>query len=151
MDFRTRLRATWSLLAGATLALAAVPFTLPPPIPWFVLVPAVFLTGTVVWWAMASDEPVSLRRGVIAGAVTGILSHVTFWAAVVVTTAIQGRPFFGPLENVAAVGVFSLVGILVAGVITAPIGAVAGALVALLQSRLGSTEGDSPETATAGR
>lgn len=151
MDSRTRTSATWSLLAGATLALAAAPFTLPPPVPGTILLPAVFITGTVVWWAMVSDDAVSLRRGVIAGALTGVLSHVTFWTAVVATAALQGTPLFGPLENVAAVGVFSLVGLLVTGVFTAAAGAVAGAVIASLQTRFGSAERPPSESAVAGR
>lgn len=151
MDSRTRTRTAWSVFAGAILALSAAPFTFLPPIPWTILVPAVFLTGTAVWWAMVSDETVSLRRGALAGAVTGVLSHVTFWAAVVVTAAVQGRPFFGPLENVVAVGVFSVIGIIVAGVFTAAAGAIAGALVALARARFGSAERGRTGTPAAGR
>ena len=122
------------MIAAVGLTVAAFPFALLAPIPASLLAPSVFLTGAAVWWAAMPEDDVSLCRGAMAGAATGLLSHFTFWLAVVVNEAVHGSPVGDPVESVVASGILSVLGIVVVGVVTVPIGAIAGVLLAYAQS-----------------
>ncbi|WP_226012323.1 hypothetical protein [Halomicrobium salinisoli] len=138
---RTRVR--WSLVAGAAMAAAAalfgllIPGVVPP-----VLAAAAFLTGTAVWWMVAPSDGGTVRRGLLAGGLAGLVTHVAYWTLLLLS---YGRPFViwgHRSSDVLQIAAYSAVGIALLGVLTVPLGAAVGGLVAAAQSRYGSPDSD---------
>lgn len=138
-----RARVRWSLVAGAAMAVAAGLFGLliPGVVPPF-LAAAAFLTGTAVWWAATTDEGSSVRRGLLAGGLTGLVTHVTYWSLFLLWGARPFRVWGQRSSDVLQVAAYSAVGVALLGALTVPLGALVGALVAAAQSRYGSAGGD---------
>ncbi|WP_225333428.1 hypothetical protein [Halomicrobium urmianum] len=138
-----RARVRWSLVAGTAMAAAAALFglLLPGVVPPFLAV-AAFLTGTAVWWVATTDEGSTVRRGLLAGGFTGLVTHVTYWSLLLLWGA---RPFraWGPRSSdVLQIAAYSAVGIALLGALTVPLGALVGGLVAAAQSRYDPSDSD---------
>lgn len=143
-----RARVRWSLVAGAAMAAAAALFGLliPGVVP-AVLAAAAFLTGTAFWWIVTPGDGGTVRRGLLAGGLTGLATHVAYWTLLLLS---DGRPFrvWGRRSSdVLQIAAYSTVGIALLGVLTVPLGALVGGLVAAAQSRYGSSDSDGEEDA----
>ena len=98
---------------------------------------AAFAVSFVLWRVICSrDRPLSVRRGALAGALTGLLAHPVAWYLAVVWTYSRGRPLFpggkpvGPIEGLPVSLVYAFFGVILTGWITVPAGAIAGWLLA---------------------
>jgi hypothetical protein len=125
----------------AVLAPGFVPFVIASCLGSAVLGPALW------WWAIVKPGHLSGRRGVGVGALGSVLVHPVVWYALFVEAYRSGRGtiFAGllatnPLRDLLSALAGSVLSLLLAGWITAPIGALAGGILALLQSKSGCQE-----------
>jgi hypothetical protein len=108
---------------------------------------AALLGPALWWWAIIKPDRLSTRRGIGVGALGGILVHplvlYTLFVEAYLTrqsTALPvGNPT-NPLLDLVSALLGGIMSVLFAGWITVPIGAMAGWIIALLQSRSGSQE-----------
>jgi hypothetical protein len=91
----------------------------------------------VLWRVLGSPaKALSTRRGVLAGALTGLLAHPVAWYLAVVWTYLRGHALFpnsklvGPIEGLPVSLVYSFFGLILTGWLTVPAGAIAGWLLA---------------------
>jgi hypothetical protein len=84
----------------------------------------------------ATSQPVSRRRGALAGALTGLLAHPVAWYLALVwnyllghTSSLGDKPS-NPLESLAGCLVMTFWSLLIVGWLTVPAGAVVGFLLA---------------------
>ncbi len=95
------------------------------------------------WWVIIKPDRLRVRRGIGVGALGGILAHplVLYILFVEAYVTRQSTPFFGnptnPFLDLISAVLGAVVTVLYAGWITVPIGALAGGVTALLQSRSG--------------
>ena len=94
---------------------------------------AASLTGFLSWWALlARPCAYSLRRGLLAGALVGLLSHPLAWYFAILVNYFSGAMPSGdeamdPLQGLLGAVVFSLGSWACVGWLTLPLGMVAGA------------------------
>lgn len=136
MRGKDRYRIRWALLAGLVMGLVAMPWAFLGR-PSFVGFSG-FLTGTVVWWSVVkSPQHTGFLRGTLAGALTGLLSHVTFWLIYYLHVMITYEPPSRKpaLEALVSVLLLFIPGVLIVGPVTAIVGAITGAVFVHVQSR----------------
>ena len=110
---------------------------------------AAFSVSLLLWRLLCgSGQPVSGRRGALAGALTGLLAHPIAWYLALVwhylqrhTSSLGDKPV-DPLQSFAGSLVMAFWSLLIAGWLTVPAGAIVGFL--LTSSRNGRTIRCSP-------
>ncbi|HEY4490745.1 MAG TPA: hypothetical protein VI958_02050 [Acidobacteriota bacterium] len=111
--------------------------------PWYFFFCAIttgFMSGTGVWWLMVGwYRNYRAGSGALAGAAVAATSHLVFWSLIVTISAMtQPENPFNPspkvniLETIYAMTVWTW---MTAGIISIPVGAVLGAILASLQRR----------------
>ncbi|MFO0145709.1 MAG: hypothetical protein ACK54C_10405 [Betaproteobacteria bacterium] len=114
---------------------------------WFVLVVASALAAAVVavvlWWTLSRAGRVpTIGRGALAGTAVGLLAHPLMWLFALLLAHISGwrgslgNPTASSPQALAAIPALTFVSWLLFGWLTAPVGALTGGLIALLQRRL---------------
>jgi|AntDeeMetageno50_2_1112565.scaffolds.fasta_scaffold24278_1 hypothetical protein len=99
---------------------------------------ALFVSWTVTWWlVIPSPEDLRLRRGALAGGIATILTFLTYMVTVAVYSGLIGglSPVSLPNLSLLLVALF-VIGILLFGGLTVPIGAGVGVSIVYVQSKL---------------
>ena len=107
------------------------------------------LVGLPCWWLLIErPKRATIRRGVVLGALSSIVAHPLIWTLVTMLSPILGGGWTtgsGLLQNIQYVVLFSLVGLIYGGWITAAVGGAAGALLIQLRRVLSDNQkGDHP-------
>lgn len=99
---------------------------------------AVFVSWTMVWWAIIrSPADLRVRRGALAGGIAALFTHVSYWVLVFGYAAFIGGLSPMSFLSISGLGLaFVVIGVVLLGGLTVPVGAVLGAGVVFLQSRI---------------
>lgn len=134
----------WSVWAALAFGVATIPIMVPfglflGPGPTTAVIPvSAMLTGGVVWFLLIERrEAISVKSGAIAGAVTGLLAHIVYWLLLHLPLLVYVALFTSAattregqqtlIETFATVPALILVGIILTGWLSVPLGAIAGA------------------------
>ena len=90
------------------------------------------LVGAPLWHLLARG-PVSLRRGALIGVATGLIANLPFWLLYMLSKMARGRETWSLTTLLGAPLLFGVMGAVFTSWITAPVGAVAGAILARWQ------------------
>lgn len=103
------------------------------------------LTGSALWWLIVSRKGRYTKwRGLLAGALTGLLGHYVIWYLWILVDNVSywiggqpgsslGEPPVDPLTGLFGVAGLAIWGVMLLGWITVPLGALAGLLIAIRQ------------------
>lgn len=116
---------------------------LPPdykPFPLFAGVTSAVLGPTLWWWIIIKPGRLSVRRGILVGALVGIVAHPVVWYEAFVSAHFTGQQTVisfqvtNPLEDLVTAMFLATFSVIFVGWLTALIGGVFGGVIALLQS-----------------
>jgi hypothetical protein len=102
------------------------------------------LVGLPCWWLLIErPKRATIRRGVALGALSSIVAHPLIWTLVTMLSPILGGGWTigsGLLQKIQYVILFSLMGLISVGWITAAVGGIAGALLIRLRHMLSDNQ-----------
>jgi phosphotransferase system glucose/maltose/N-acetylglucosamine-specific IIC component len=116
---------------------------LPPdykPLPLFAGMASAVLGPAFWWWIIIKPGRLSVRRGILVGALVGIVAHPVVLYAAFVSAYFAGHQTVmsfqvtNPLRDLVTAIVVAVFSVIIAGWLTALIGGVFGGVIALLQS-----------------
>lgn len=122
----------WSLVAAVAFGVATAPIAVSgSPGPYTLSIPlSAIVTGGIVWFLVVEyRESNPLASGAIAGVLTGLLSHFTYW---VLVNLWEPEFFFNGIQGMPFMAILSMATF---GVLTAPLGLIAGLVVGSLRKR----------------
>lgn len=124
----------WSGVAAVAFGVATAPIAVnlsPSPGPYTLSIPlSAIVTGGIVWFLVVERrESNPLTSGTIAGVLTGLLSHFTYW---VIVNLWEPEFFVQSIPGMPFMAIFSMATF---GVLTAPLGLIAGLILGYLRKR----------------